>query len=256
MNIMNDPGASLRVSSSGPRSLLSIVIPVLEPDAELARCVHCIFGATQNLLAPEVVIVTQPKFVATIAVLYPQVRVCAETGRGIYAAMNDGATVSSGKYLYFIGKDDMILSTLREALMVLEREHPFALFCDVYWGAYGTYSGKPLRLRLLMRNLCHQGIIYSREAFDKHGPYLRPMRVQADHLLNIKILWDRAPPARISYMNKPLAWYSGDGFSMANRDAIFWRLYPSILCRYVGRWAMYLLIGYRILRGVHNRKSS
>lgn len=247
---------SLQIPSNGPPPLLSIVIPVLEPDAELARCVHCILGATQNLPAPEVVIVTPPKFVAAIAALYPRVRVCAETRRGIYSAMNDGAAASRGKYLYFIGKDDMMLSTLREALTVLEREHPFTLFCNVYWGTLGTYSGKPLRLRLLTRNLCHQGIIYSREAFDKHGPYLRSMRVQADHLLNIKILWDRAAQSRISYLDKPLAWYSGDGFSMTNRDAIFWRLYPSIMRRYVGRWAMHLLIGYRILRGVHNRKSS
>lgn len=236
--------------------LLSIIIPVLDPDAELARCIHCILGATQNLLVPEVVIVTPPKFVAAIAALYPSVRVCAETRRGIYAAMNDGAAASCGKYLYFIGKDDMMLSTLRKALTVLDREHPFALFCDVYWGVRGTICGKPSRLRLLGRNLCHQGIIYSREAFDRHGPYLRSMRVQADHLLNIKILWDRTATGRICYLKQPLAWYSGDGFSMVNRDATFWRLYPSILRRYVGDWAMLLLVGYRILRGVHKRKAS
>ena len=246
---------SIQPPNNNPRPLLSIVIPVLEPDAELARCVHCILGATQNLLAPEVVIVTPPRFVAAIAALYPIARVCAETRRGIYSAMNDGAAASRGKYLYFIGKDDMMLSTLREALTVLDREHPFALFCDVYWGVRGTYSGKPSRLRLLGRNLCHQGIIYSREAFDRHGPYLRSMRVQADHLLNIKILWDRTTAGRICYLEQPLAWYSGDGFSTVNRDATFWRLYPTIMRRYVGHRAMRLLIGYRILRGVHKRKS-
>jgi glycosyltransferase involved in cell wall biosynthesis len=241
------------MSQNNPTPLLSIIIPVLEPDAELARCVYCIHGSTQNLPALEVVIVTPPKFVASIAALYPSVRVCAETRRGIYSAMNDGALASRGKYLYFMGKDDIMLSTLREALLVLEHENPFTLFCDVYWGSQGTYSGSPLRFRLLTRNLCHQGIIYSREAFDKHGPYLRSMRVQADHLLNIKILWDRVARSRISYLNKPLAWYSGDGFSMTNRDKTFWRLYPSIMNRYVSCWAMYILISYRFLRGVHNK---
>ena len=247
---------SLQPSNNSARPLLSIVIPVLEPDAELARCVHCILGATQNLPVPEIVIVTPSRFVAAIAALYPSARVCAETRRGIYAAMNDGAAASRGKYLYFIGKDDMMLSPLRNALSVLQHEQPFALFCDVYWGASGTYSGRPSRLRLLARNLCHQGVIYSRDAFDKHGPYLRSMRVQADHLLNIKILWDRSATGRIIYLEQPLAWYSGDGFSTVNRDATFWRLYPNIMRRYVGHWAMYLLIGYRILRGVHKRKSS
>ena len=252
---MNCTTMPIQPFSNGTRPLLSIIIPVLEPDAELARCVHCILGATQNLTAPELVIVTPPRFVTAIAALYPSTRVFAETRRGIYSAMNDGAAASRGQYLYFIGKDDMMLSTLREALTVLDREHPFALFCDVYWGTRGTYSGKPSRLRLLWRNLCHQGIIYSREAFERHGPYLRPMRVQADHLLNIKILWDRTGASRICYLKQPLAWYSGDGFSMVNRDATFWRLYPNIMRRYVGYWAMCLLIGYRILRGVHKRKS-
>ena len=78
--------------------------------------------------------------------------------------------------------------------------------------------------------------------------------VQADHFLNIKVLWDRTATAQIRYLDQPLAWYSGDGFSMTNRDAIFWRLYPNIMLRYVGSWAMCLLIGYRILRGAHRRK--
>ncbi len=247
---------SFQPSSNNPHPLLSIIIPVLEPDAELARCVHCILGATKNLPSPEVVIVTPPKFVAAAAALYPSALVCAETRHGIYGAMNDGASVSRGKYLYFIGKDDMMLSTLREVLTLLESKHPFALFCDVYWGGSGIYSGKPSKLRLLGRNLCHQGIIYSREAFDRHGPYLRSMRVQADHFLNIKILWDRNNASRICYLEKPLAWYSGDGFSMTNRDSTFWRLYPNIMRRYVGHWAMRLLIGYRMLRGVHKCKSS
>lgn len=239
-----------------PIPLLSIIIPALEPDAELARCVHCILGATQNLDLPEIVIVTPPQFVNITAALFPNTRVCAESRRGIYAAMNDGAAFSRGRYLYFIGKDDMMLSTLREVMKILEYEHPFALFCDVYWGSSGTFSGKPSRLRLLGRNLCHQGIIYSREAFDRHGPYLRSMRVQADHYVNIKILWDHVAASRIRYLDKPLAWYAGDGFSMTNRDAIFWRLYPNILRRYVGFWAMYLLLGYRMIRGVHKCKSN
>jgi glycosyltransferase involved in cell wall biosynthesis len=231
--------------------ILSIVIPVLEPDAELARCVHSILGATQNQITPEIVIVTPARFVALTEALYPNARVCSETRRGIYSAMNDGAAASSGRFLYFMGKDDILLATLREALIVLDREQPLALFCDVYWGAIGKYSGKPSRLRLLRYNLCHQGIIYSREVFDRHGPYLRSMRVQADHLLNIKILWDQVAQTRISYLNKPLAWYSGDGFSMKNRDHIFWRLYPNILRKYVGRWAMHILIAYRALRSVY-----
>ena len=79
------------------------------------------------------------------------------------------------------------------------------------------------------------------------------MRVQADHLLNIKLLWDRAAGPRIRYLDQPLAWYSGDGFSTQHRDPTFWRLYPTIMRRYVGTWAMCLLNGYRTLRCAYGK---
>lgn len=211
---------------------------------------HCIRGAFIAAQFPEVVIVTPRRFVAQTERLFPWARVCAETRKGIYAAMNDGARVSRGDYLYFLGKDDIVLPSLRRAVALLERERPFALFCDVYWGSRGVYRGVPSRIRLLAKNLCHQGIIYSRESFVRHGPYLRRMRIQADHLLNIKILWDRESCARVRYLNEPLAWYSGDGFSSTHRDPVFWRLYPNVMRRFVGTWAACLLTLYRALRGV------
>ena len=210
---------------------------------------HCIAGAFLGTDDPEVVVVTPQRFVAQIRSLFPWAEVCPESRKGIYGAMNDGARASRGRYVYFLGKDDIVLPTMRKAVTLLERERPFALFCDVYWGSRGLYRGAPSRLGLLARNLCHQGIIYSREAFERHGPYLRRMRVQADHLLNIKILWDRNPDARVRYFAEPLAWYSGDGFSLTNRDPVFWRLYPTVMSRFVGRWAACMLTLYRKLRG-------
>ncbi len=189
------------------------------------------------------------RFVLHAQNLFPWARVRAETRKGIYGAMNDGVIYSRADYLYFLGKDDIVLPTLRSAVALLAHERPSVLCCDVYWGALGVYRGTPSRLRLLAKNLCHQGVIYSREAFHRHGPYLRRMRVQADHLFNIKILWDRSMSARVLYLDKPIAWYSGDGFSLMHRDPVFWRLYPNILRRFVGCWAACLLALYRILRG-------
>jgi hypothetical protein len=164
--------------------------------------------------------------------------------------MNDGARVSHGRYLYFLGKDDIVLPAFGSAVRELRDKAPFALFCDVYWGSKGVYSNNPSRLCILARNVCHQGAIYSRAAFDRHGPYLRRMRVQADHLLNIKVLWDRQEGLNgVRYLAQPIAWYSGSGFSDTNRDATFWRTYPTILRRYVGTWASVMVRSYRCIRG-------
>ncbi len=163
--------------------------------------------------------------------------------------MNDGVAASTGRYLYFLGKDDIVLPGFGEALRQIDRQRPAALFFDVYWGGRGVYSGRPSRWRLLVRNLCHQGIVYSREAFRRHGPYQRRMRVQADHLLNIRLLWDRSTAGQIAYIARALVWYSGTGFSATSRDPLFWRLYPLIMRRYVGAWAACLLVVSRRLRG-------
>lgn len=162
--------------------------------------------------------------------------------------MNDGAAASRGRYLYFLGQDDIVLPTMRRVLALLASA-PVAVFCDVYWGDRGVVSGRPSKWRVLGRNLCHQGIIYARATFERHGPYLRKMRVQADHLLNIRVLWDPAPPGGMCYIDKPLVWYSGTGFSETQRDPVFWRLYPTVMRRYVGRWAACALVMYRVARG-------
>ena len=182
--------------------------------------------------------------------LLPDERLIAESRASIYGAMNDGIAASTGRYLYFVGKDDIVLPPFCEALALIESRHPSALFFDVFWGTRGVYRGRPSRWGVLVRNLCHQGIIYSREVVLRHGPYLRKMRVQADHLLNIRLLWDRDFAPRVSYMCHPLAWYSGAGFSVQTaRDPVFWRLYPVIMRRHVGTWATCLLVTSRKLRG-------
>jgi hypothetical protein len=161
---------------------------------------------------------------------------------------------SRGRWLYFLGKDDIVLPGFSQVLAELASTAPVALFFDVYWGTRGIYSGRPSRLRLLGRNLCHQGIVYARGAFDRHGPYLRRMKVQADHLLNIRVLWDPASSGHIRYLPHALTWYSGAGFSAQRaRDPMFWRLYPATLRKHVGRWAACTLLAWRKLRGAPTR---
>jgi hypothetical protein len=198
----------------------------------------------------EVVVVVPASELALARTWLPAERLVAERHPSIYGAMNDGARASRGRYLYFLGKDDIILPAFGDALGTLEMQQPSALFFDVYWGTRGVYPGRPSKRRVLVRNLCHQGIVYSRETYDRHGPYFRRMKVQADHLLNIRLLWDRTSTAKVCYLQVPLAWYSGAGFSVQEaHDPVFWRLYPTTLRKYVGAWAACVLLMWRKLRG-------
>ena len=230
--------------------LLSVIIPAIGIDLELNRCIDSVrlaCGTDRNRC--EIILVTPASQVDFAkATLVGVNTVVAETRRGIYAAMNDGIGASCGRYLYFLGKDDIVLPAFAQMLDQLEKDGGCAAFCDVYYGSKGVYSGRPSKWQVLLRNFCHQGVIYSREVIDTLGPYLRRMRVQADHLLNIRMLWDPRFVGTIRYFRGARVWYSADGFSSVARDPTFWRLYPVVLKRYVSPVAALLLTASRWLR--------
>jgi glycosyltransferase involved in cell wall biosynthesis len=230
-----------------------VIIPAIGVDLELRRCIDSVrlaCGADNERC--EIVLVTPPSNVEVAKTSVEGVNIfVTETRKGIYAAMNDGISASRGHYLFFLGKDDIVLSPFGKILDCLAKEGGSAAFCDVYWGKEGVYSGNPSKWRVLIKNYCHQGVIYSREVIDEHGPYLRRMRVQADHLLNIRLLWDSRFSPSIRYFRGAGVWYASEGFSSVARDPLFWRLYPKILNRYVGATASVLLSASRWLRGKH-----
>jgi glycosyltransferase involved in cell wall biosynthesis len=231
-----------------PRPLLTVIVPALKVDAELRRCLASVRLVLPDATACEIVLIVPARHLATAEGDLADVVVVAETRPSVYAAMNDGVRASTGMFLYFLGKDDIVLPPMREAVSILESATPTALFCDVYWGGEGVHRGRPSKWKILFRNVCHQGIIYSREAVLKHGPYLRKMRVQADHLLNIKLLWDTGSGGKIRYLKRPVAWYASTGYSSAARDTLFYRLHPTIIRRYLGVPAAWMWRVYKKMR--------
>jgi glycosyltransferase involved in cell wall biosynthesis len=232
-------------------TLLSVIIPAIIADIELRRCVDSVrLACGANPDRCEIVLVTPASQVDAAKASIEGVTIFVpETRRGIYAAMNDGIRASRGRYLFFLGKDDIVLPPFGEMLNQLAQDGGSAAFFDVYWGKDGVYSARPSKWRVLVRNFCHQGVIYSRDVLDEHGPYLRRMRVQADHLLNIRLLWDERFGPSIRYFPGGRVWYTAAGFSSVARDPVFWRLYPTILKRYVSLTARVLLLVSRWLRG-------
>jgi len=246
-------GRDLALHSGLPVTLayaptLSIIIPALEVDRELRRCVDSIRILCSDPSRCEIVLVVPSRCIEEAQSGFPEEKVVGECFPNIYGAMNDGVSRSCGRYLYFLGKDDVVLPLLVDAIEVLSNQSPDVVFCDVYWGERGIYSGKPSKLKIIGKNLCHQGIIYSRQTILKYGPYNRRMKVQADQLVNTKILWDRKSVKNFVYLDKPLAWYSGTGYSSSVRDRLFCRLHPLVLEKYVGAWAACLLRLYRRLK--------
>lgn len=227
--------------------LLSVIIPALRIDLELRRCIDSVRLALPHPHQCEIVLVVPHAQLQAAGDLHYHVRVIAETRPSVYGAMNDGAAASRGRYLYFLGKDDILLPAAREVAGVLASTQPGILFSDVYWGDEGVRSGATSKWKILFRNVCQQGIIYSRANVARNGPFLRRLRVQADHLLNIKILWDeRSGP--VAYVRKPLAWYAATGLSFTARDTTFYRVHPAIIRRHLGPLAAFAWRLYKKVR--------
>lgn len=227
--------------------LISIIIPALEIDQELINCINTATQTLKNSKEKFEILVITPSGNLNNIPHIDEVFFLKESKRGIYSAMNDGISHSNGDYIMFLGKDDLILPSFKKLIKEISTLKKSAIFFNVYWGTEGVRSGKPSKIKILKENICHQGIIYSRESLKKHGPYFRKMKVQADHLLNIKILWDKEISRNILYINSAFIWYSAEGFSSKNKDLIFKKFYPAILKKYTTSFFYYTLLAKRFL---------
>jgi glycosyltransferase involved in cell wall biosynthesis len=230
------------------RPVLSIVLPALEVDDELGYCVASIRKTCRDHSAVEVVLVVPMTLVSTAKLRFANERVVAESRASLYGAMNDGTRAARGRYLYYIGKDDVVLPPFSQVVAHLSKNDLLALFFNVYWGADGLRTCSTSRWKCLLSNICHQGIVYSRQAIEKHGPYVRRFKVQADTLVNLKMLWDRTAGPPIRYLAIAPVWFSGTGVSSTRRDILYLRMKPLAFRRYVGEWAYWTLLIYRRLR--------
>ncbi|MES3002268.1 MAG: glycosyltransferase [Pseudomonadota bacterium] len=237
---------AISADSGADAPLLSVIIPALRVDLELRRCIDSVRLALPQPNQCEIVLVVPQAQVQAAGELH-NVRAIAETRPSVYGAMNDGVAASRGDYLYFLGKDDILLPAAREVAVVLASTRPGILFTDVYWGDEGVRSGATSKWKILFRNVCQQGIVYSRANVARNGPFLRRLRVQADHLLNIKILWD-AQRGPVRFVRKPLVWYAATGLSFTARDTTFYRVHPAIIRRHLGPLAAFAWRLYKKLR--------
>jgi glycosyltransferase involved in cell wall biosynthesis len=228
--------------------LLSVIVPALEVDLELRRCLDSVRLVLPDSNQCEIVLVLPSRHLAAAAQAFADVRVLAESRPSIYAAMNDGVAASTGRYLYFLGKDDILLPSARDIVRLLLTDSPAIVFANVYWGNAGIHSTSSSRWAILLRNVCHQGIVYSREAVLRHGPYVRRFRVRADQLLNIRVLWDASMRARARHVPLPLAWYAATGLSFTTVDRTFYRTQPAIIRRYAGPLAALAWRAYKWMR--------
>jgi glycosyltransferase involved in cell wall biosynthesis len=110
-----------------------------------------------------------------------QSQVVQQNGSGIYDAMNLGLNCAKGEYLWFLNSGDVFANSqsLRNAHEIVSFECP-----DILVGGYSYTEGintkefakktkwiRPLEISLNRRGLCHQSMLYRKEALLQIGGY-------------------------------------------------------------------------------------
>lgn len=189
----------------------------------------------QSFLSWECIVVDGDSTDGTLEILREyeseRFRWISEKDKGIYDAMNKGAAIARGEWLYFLGSDDFFYSKESlENVFQSDLSQVGFVYANVFDSTLGRkYDGPFDYQKLLLRNICHQAVFYRREIFEKLGGYDISFRIFGDWDLNIKCFSN--PQITISYIDAMVAFYARGGASAAYNDVPFFRnvLFPARL---------------------------
>ncbi|RLJ73895.1 glycosyltransferase family 2 protein [Pedobacter alluvionis] len=112
----------------------------------------------------------------------------SEKDDGIYDAMNKGIVKARGKYIYFIGSDDVIYNSnslnevsnhLKDSSTIYYGDVLFKTRNVIYDGAFNIF-------KIATRNISHQSIFYPITAFHNQKFEVK-YKIYADYAFNLKL---------------------------------------------------------------------
>ena len=141
----------------------------------------------------------------------------SEPDKGIYYVLNTSLDYVKGKWVYFLGSDDVLMDGFSQMAAKMTDERA------LYYGhcmrkGLKTNEGVATPFRIVKYNVCHQAIFYPACVFEKYKYDTRYV-VYADHALNIE-LWANKTIPKI-YHHIAVADYAAEGFSTKTNDKIF-----------------------------------
>lgn len=167
-----------------------------------------------------------------------------EPDSGIYDAMNKGLALAQGDYMLFLNAGDELLANPEELLDGVD-DRPVLIYGRANMlnpdGSLSYVKGKRLKgLRRFLKGmpLCHQSVLYRREAMP---PYDLRYRIMGDRVLTYHLL-KRHGIERSRFVDRIFVNYYEGGFSGSVSKDI-WRREENMFYREVGK-RHYIAIKY------------
>jgi len=144
----------------------------------------------------------------------------SEPDEGIYDAMNKGWDVSRGKYVYYLGADDVLLSLPVSFLTKAYSDDVDLVYGDVCL-SNGRYFKSHYGMGLLFNNsLHHQGLFLRRSLFSK-APFRKEYKVFSDFDLNQRLYKQRR---KALATHQPVAFFRLTRTREQSRSAEFFQI--------------------------------
>jgi glycosyltransferase involved in cell wall biosynthesis len=184
--------AALRHKEASERPMISIVTVVLNAATSLERTILSVVN--QDFDDFEYVVIDGGstdgstdiirKYESKIAYW------CTEPDDGLYDAMNKGVRACRGKWILFLGADDVLVATLRDISEFLTDEQT-VYYGNVYMPKRGLiYDGEFTAYKIMWKNICQQAIFYPRAVFESYS-FDTKYKLWADYALNIACFGDK-----------------------------------------------------------------
>ncbi len=177
----------------------------------------------QKFVGWEHIIVDGGSTDSTIEILkqYSHLKWISESDDGIYDAMNKGVKIAQGEWVYFLGADDELydIEVLRRVSMLMTKKTDVIYGNVLFKHSEKEYDGKFTKIKLLSRNICHQGIFVRKDLFRKYNGFNTRYKMLADWHFNMK--WFNDLTIRKDFINNIIATYNEDGSCFNTLDTEF-----------------------------------
>lgn len=143
----------------------------------------------------------------------------SEPDKGIYDAMNKGANKASGKWLFYLGADDLMYNCLDKIAPHFKEENCIFYGDVIFKKTQIRYDGKFNSFKLIHKNLSHQALFYPKNVFMHYKYETKKYKYLADYFLNLQLWNDKR--FKFQYISYVISEYNDEGVSSLNMDKEF-----------------------------------